>query len=596
VEALLSIALVNAVTATLLAAVVAAMARVCRRPAVLHALWLLVLLKLVTPPLVPVTVNWPRMADVEVVASRTESSAEIAVLSSSAEPAETVADEPPSESEPDAPPLAPRATVSGRAVLLTLWLSGSLLWWTIACVRLLRFHRLLREARIAPENVREQARRLAVLLGLRRCPSISFVAAAISPMLLALGFSPRLLLPVDLWTRLSAEQQDTLLAHELAHLCRGDHWIRRLEFLVLGLYWWHPVVWWARRRLQEAEEECCDARVVAVLPSAASAYASALLETVTFLSQTRTAALLGASGAGQVPLLKRRLTMIMTANPSRKSSRIGFWIAFGLGGLILPLTLGAAQTDPPAPARTPPSEDRKVQPGNFALPLDQVHATSCMSCHTAFSNPHPEKPVPADWLKYHDEYVRLAEKMKTMLGERQGAQERQGAERNRLARTQREADQQSRAEQIEQLQDEIELLRVEVKIKEAHLSATKVLLDASRPGLQNMKMTNQHAPGSVSQEAIREAALKVETYTAQLRIKEAELQEPLVRLKQAERRLARLKGPSKPAATPARPGAEQRLMELEKKLNQVLDEMKALQQDMRRAKPGDSPRREPSRP
>src|SRR5581483_10026932 len=51
---LLETGLSNAVMATVLALLVASLALVCRRPAVLHGLWLLVLLKLITPPLVSV--------------------------------------------------------------------------------------------------------------------------------------------------------------------------------------------------------------------------------------------------------------------------------------------------------------------------------------------------------------------------------------------------------------------------------------------------------------------------------------------------------------------------------------------------------------
>jgi hypothetical protein len=410
-------------------------------------------------------------------------------------------------------------------------------------------------------------------------------------MLFALGFSPRLLLPADLWSRLSAEQQDTLLAHELAHLRRGDHWIRRLEFVVLGLYWWHPVVWWARRRLQEVEEECCDLRVVAVLPSAASAYASALLETVTFLSQTRTAALLGASGAGQVPLLKRRLTMILTANPSRKSSRIGFWVAFGLGGLLLPLTLGAAQTDPPARDRTPSREERKGQPNEpgsldrmMTLPLDKVHQTSCLSCHQNLSHPQPDAPLPTGWRHAHDDYVREYQRQ---LWQKKADTSRAGGRQ-----PERTEDERARAEQIESLQDEIELLKVQVRLKEATLEAAR----AEYSGAEKLLVRMQTNKNSIPEAQLIKAETTLLTQRAQIGIREAELREPLVRLKQAERRLARLKGQAKPAATPARQGAEQRLMELEKKLNQILEDMKALQQDMSRSKPGDSSRQQPNRP
>ena len=50
-DTLLGVGLGNAVAATVLAVAVAVVARCCRRPALAHSLWLLVLLKLVTPPL-----------------------------------------------------------------------------------------------------------------------------------------------------------------------------------------------------------------------------------------------------------------------------------------------------------------------------------------------------------------------------------------------------------------------------------------------------------------------------------------------------------------------------------------------------------------
>src|SRR5215831_11016869 len=51
---LLEIALSNAAVAALLALMAAGLSSLCRRPALAHRLWLLVLLKLVTPPILPV--------------------------------------------------------------------------------------------------------------------------------------------------------------------------------------------------------------------------------------------------------------------------------------------------------------------------------------------------------------------------------------------------------------------------------------------------------------------------------------------------------------------------------------------------------------
>ena len=93
-----------------------------------------------------------------------------------------------------------------------------------------------------------------------------------------------------------ARQRATLLAHELAHLRRRDHWVRCLELLVTGLYWWLPVVWMARHALREAEEQCCDAWVVWAFPDAARSYAETLLDTLDFLHRSHQTEPLLASG------------------------------------------------------------------------------------------------------------------------------------------------------------------------------------------------------------------------------------------------------------------------------------------------------------
>ena len=58
-QTLLEIGLVNAVMATGLAFLAALIGRFCRRPAVMHLLWILVLLKLMTPPAMWVPFTWP---------------------------------------------------------------------------------------------------------------------------------------------------------------------------------------------------------------------------------------------------------------------------------------------------------------------------------------------------------------------------------------------------------------------------------------------------------------------------------------------------------------------------------------------------------
>src|SRR6185312_11123713 len=110
-----------------------------------------------------------------------------------------------------------------------------------------------------------------------------------------------------------------------------------LEFIVRGLYWWHPVVWYAGRELREAEEQCCDAWVVSTLPGSGRTYAEALVETLDFLSQAPGAVPVLASGIGHVSDLKRRLRMIMGGTTPRSLTWGGLLAMLVVGGFGLPL-------------------------------------------------------------------------------------------------------------------------------------------------------------------------------------------------------------------------------------------------------------------
>jgi probable HAF family extracellular repeat protein len=162
-----------------------------------------------------------------------------------------------------------------------------------------------------------------------------------SPLLWVLLGPARLLLPAELWANLDQDRRAALLAHELAHLRRGDHWVRLLEQVATVFYWWNPVVWWTRRALHRAEEQCCDAWVVWALPGQARAYADALLDTLDFLALAPRASaqrpILGGSGLGDLADLKSRLARILRNPAPRSLSWAGSIGLLGLAGVVLPL-------------------------------------------------------------------------------------------------------------------------------------------------------------------------------------------------------------------------------------------------------------------
>lgn len=87
-------------------------------------------------------------------------------------------------------------------------------------------------------------------------------------------FRPRIYLPFDL----SNEERALVLAHERAHLARGDHFGKALGFFLLSVHWFNPLMWVAYSLLCRDMELACDERATKAMDDEARrAYSSALL-------------------------------------------------------------------------------------------------------------------------------------------------------------------------------------------------------------------------------------------------------------------------------------------------------------------------------
>ena len=304
----------NAAAAAGLALLALAVGRAVRAPALRHAAWVLVLLKLVTPPLV--TLPLP-VLPASWVADPAEPSPSSAGVLVSAAPARcgdrAVAGGVPAGSRG-------QWSVGVADLALAAWGFGAAGWFAFQGARIVRFRRRVEAAELAPPEVAAAAARLAAALGIAHAPDVKLATGIASPMLWSWGRGAVVLFPRELLPRLSPEARDTLLAHELAHYLRRDHWVRVLEFVATGLFWWHPAVWLARRGLEAAEEECCDAWVVGGLAASPRRYAEALLATVDFAAELRRPCLPpGASAANaSARLLRRRLLGILHAERPRR--------------------------------------------------------------------------------------------------------------------------------------------------------------------------------------------------------------------------------------------------------------------------------------
>ena len=225
-----------------------------------------------------------------------------------------------------------------------VWLAGTLIVGTVTLVRIRRFGRLLSRVAVSDDEVTRVIVRVAVRLGLKRCPPVRVVPGNLGPLVWAGALPPVVIVPRPLWNTVGDEERETLLAHELAHVVRRDHWVRRFEAVVLALFWWLPTAWFAIRQRESAAESCCDAIVLATFPERPQAYAEALFHAVSVHSTGRVAVL--ASGLGRTSELKERLAMILHNRIPRPPRRLTKILLYGAAAILLAVSTRFVQADP----------------------------------------------------------------------------------------------------------------------------------------------------------------------------------------------------------------------------------------------------------
>ncbi len=82
-------------------------------------------------------------------------------------------------------------------------------------------------------------------------------ALVMSPMVIG-HLKPVIFFPMGAINRLSAQEVEAILAHELAHIMRNDYIINLLVSCIESLYYFHPAMWWLTAQIRAEREHCCD--------------------------------------------------------------------------------------------------------------------------------------------------------------------------------------------------------------------------------------------------------------------------------------------------------------------------------------------------
>jgi len=205
-----------------------------------------------------------------------------------------------------------RATVM-RAVSI-IWVTGMALSLAVLGIGLARLRWIASHARQVESGPWVVAAAvIARAYGLRRTPLVLHTTHA--SVLGTWGVThAKVLLPADAvdWP---ADRIRIVLAHELAHVRRGD-WIVQLAVeVVCAAYWFNPLVWLAARRLRLESEQACDDAVL-TMGVEGSAYASELVDLARVFQAARQA-FVPATPIARPSSLERRVRAMLNVKLNR---------------------------------------------------------------------------------------------------------------------------------------------------------------------------------------------------------------------------------------------------------------------------------------
>ncbi|HEX2759198.1 MAG TPA: M56 family metallopeptidase [Rhizomicrobium sp.] len=142
--------------------------------------------------------------------------------------------------------------------------------------------------------------------------SVKASSSLLEPGLVGI-FKPVVLLPKGLLPRLSADETQSILAHELTHLKRRDNLTSAIHMWVEAIFWFYPPVWLIGARLIAERERACDESVLA-RGHDPEVYAEGILKVCKFCLQSPLSSASGVSGGN----LGQRVREIMTAPPAMR--------------------------------------------------------------------------------------------------------------------------------------------------------------------------------------------------------------------------------------------------------------------------------------
>jgi beta-lactamase regulating signal transducer with metallopeptidase domain/TolB-like protein len=230
-----------------------------------------------------------------------------------------------------------KKTLNPISIAMLIWVSVSLSLFLVLAVQWRYYTRRIRRSiYAAPESMQVLLRTQAQALGIRKEVALCVSDSVTTPGVFG-AFRPMILLPSKWHERFSSDELSSILAHELAHIKRGDLWIGWLTAVLTCLYWFHPVVWTANLYLRREREMACDDLALAATKQEGKAYASTILRVAESFEEQVPA---GVGLLGLLELSDNLLHRIRSLSDGTRARHNTWKSAFGLVLVALLLPMG----------------------------------------------------------------------------------------------------------------------------------------------------------------------------------------------------------------------------------------------------------------
>lgn len=230
-------------------------------------------------------------------------------------------------------------SASGGLAVVALWLVGAFAVGAALVKRRRRYARVIREAELVYDD---RARGLAD--SWRERFGVSRAVRLVTSGQLGTPFTwgsvrPTIYLPTAVLRHEDSDVLESVIGHEMAHIKRWDDLLLVLQLIVSALYFFNPVAWLAAAQMREESERSCDALVVSRGRLAASTYGRSIVAVARLGLQDEAAPILAMS-ASKTRLHTRIKAIMNLKTAARNRTRLDCSLpaAFALGAFLLPMS------------------------------------------------------------------------------------------------------------------------------------------------------------------------------------------------------------------------------------------------------------------